>query len=824
MERVVQLYIEGERLELFDDEDISINSSIQNVQDISKIFTDFTQSFSVPASPSNNVIMRHFYNSEVILYENEFLNPATRRNATIEIDGTFFRRGKVQLEKALIENGEPYSYTLTFYGDLISLKDTFGDVMLSELDYTSLNFAYTYTQIKNRIEDGATDYDVRYPLIASSRYWQYNNSTTPDENIDTTQGAIVWTELFPAVKVKAIFDIIQSHFGVTFQGAFLDDPRFTNAFTLFKNTTEYGYISPPIDIEFVDITSAGVVVAPPFPYTYENADSSNDAEIVFDDTDNSIALEYVTYDEDVGFGVQTLDIGIHVVLGTFSNVTPNNVTYYVDVYRQGQFYATIEATGGGDQTLNLFTETNDNNTSLNSQVSFKVRSDSPISMDVLLRYYFQSPYGVIGFVHSIDCTSISTSQEVDLSTQTPKIKVSDYFNNILKLFNLTAYGIEADVYQLETIEEWYNKGGIFDITEYTDLASIDVKRIQLFKTIAFEYAQSKSITNRAFANTFYREYGNLSSIFDYEAGEYKIDVVFENMLFSKFTDTNLQVAYALDEDLKPYVPAPVNLYKYDNQDVSFYLTDNDTNTDEITSYVVFGQDMVDMGTNYSLNWGSENSSLLDVQILNGLYNTYYKAYIENLYDPKNREITIKTRLPLSILTDLELNDRVIIRDKRYIINNIKSSLTSGEATMVLINDFRKMIADAVPPLVPPIKPNPDAQCLQVFIPFIKSATSCTITECTSPSVSGVTITPSTITEEQYVEVCIPAYTNADTLITTEIDERISTENSLEFVLDESDGSRTIVLCVVYDLADGTQVANQIFIEQGFTNDQINEEA
>ena len=125
MERKVQLYIEGERIELFKDEDISINSSIQNVQDISKIFTDFSQSFSIPASPSNNVIMRHFYNSEVILYENDFLNPATRRSATIEIDGTFFKRGRIQLEKALLENGEPYSYQLTFYGDLVSLKDYF---------------------------------------------------------------------------------------------------------------------------------------------------------------------------------------------------------------------------------------------------------------------------------------------------------------------------------------------------------------------------------------------------------------------------------------------------------------------------------------------------------------------------------------------------------------------------------------------------------------------------------------------------------------------------------------------------------------------------
>ena len=56
---IVQLYIQGQRLDLFDDEDIVITSSIQNSKDISKIFTDFSQSFTVPASKSNNKIFKH---------------------------------------------------------------------------------------------------------------------------------------------------------------------------------------------------------------------------------------------------------------------------------------------------------------------------------------------------------------------------------------------------------------------------------------------------------------------------------------------------------------------------------------------------------------------------------------------------------------------------------------------------------------------------------------------------------------------------------------------------------------------------------------------
>ena len=63
--RTVQVYIEGQRLDLFDDESINVTSTQQNVQDISKVFSDFSQSFSVPASATNNAIFQHFYQNDV---------------------------------------------------------------------------------------------------------------------------------------------------------------------------------------------------------------------------------------------------------------------------------------------------------------------------------------------------------------------------------------------------------------------------------------------------------------------------------------------------------------------------------------------------------------------------------------------------------------------------------------------------------------------------------------------------------------------------------------------------------------------------------------
>ena len=62
----LQLYVEGQEVELFQDESITLNQSIQDVRDISKIFTEFTQTFSIPASFVNNKIFKHFYNHEIL--------------------------------------------------------------------------------------------------------------------------------------------------------------------------------------------------------------------------------------------------------------------------------------------------------------------------------------------------------------------------------------------------------------------------------------------------------------------------------------------------------------------------------------------------------------------------------------------------------------------------------------------------------------------------------------------------------------------------------------------------------------------------------------
>jgi len=674
MKRQVRIFVEGRQLDLFNDESIEVTSTIQNVQDISKTFTDFSQSFTIPTSPRNNAVWQYFYENAI----NSSINYQERLDGYIEIDMTFFRRGKIQMEKSQLKNGQPNSYTVTFYGSITTLKDIFGEDLLSNLDYTTLNHDYTFTEVFNRVVDASTDYDVCYPLISSNRIWEYGplfpNGNIPNwlgsiggNDITNNLGAIVYTELFPAVRVASIFQIIEQTYGVNFTGAFLTDPKFTQAYLWYKNRNQFVFTSEAQDIALSSfIGGGGYGLYNLLPYV--------------DIATSSVNLTYLG-------GVNWH--GVSLAVNTISNPA---ITYYIDVYRNGNLFATwtcLNTTIGGN--LGFITNTQ----GLNDTYTFQIRSSAPLSVDFVLTYgvsYF------IGMTPQNDFVQYSTNTNnlttfTDLANSAPLMKINDFIAGILKEFNLTCFATGVNTFEIIPLQDWYASGAVVDITEFTDKTEIGVDRVKLYKKIAFKYQQSNSFMNKAFFDQALREYGNTEYQYPYDGGEYTIEVPFENLLFNPFVDhdipTGLQVGYSLDNAFAPYIPKPCILYKFGGVNLvqDFKLSDGTNPPTATNDYVMFGQDLQVMGVDYSTNFAPETSTHWLTAINQSLFATYYFPYLTNLFNAKNRLTTIKANLPVSLLTGLQLNDRLIIRDKRYLINQMKTNMTTGETTFELLNDF-----------------------------------------------------------------------------------------------------------------------------------------
>jgi hypothetical protein len=780
--RQVQVYIEGKKIELFEDEQINVTSSVQNISDISKVFTDFSQSFTVPASTVNNAIFQHFYQSDVgdINTPGSLIDHNIRRNAVIEIDLTTFRRGKIQIEKANVKNGMPENYQLTFYGEIRTLKDLFGEDKLNNLDYSTWEFAFTGAEIYNRITDLVTDYDVRYPLIASNRVWTYQHGS---EDVTNTAHAIQYDELFPAIKINRIFGEIENKYGVTFTGTFLGDPRFTQCFLYGKNTNEYTFLteSTNVLIDQVIATVIGDSTLPdPSSLTYTD---------IYQDELN------VLYATGVQFSVISFEVLNQSAVGT----------WYIDVFQDGNYYQTIE----GDTTGVFGNISFQNVSGLDTTLTFKMKATVAMNINMLINYQIT---GVNGLSNYAQISTVQTvlAGNVSISSTLPDMKVADFFSGILKEFNCTCVGVGDNTFEILPLEDWYQQGAIVDITEYTDIDSIDIERIKLYKKIAFKYQQSESFVNRNFFKISNSEYGNMEYQFAYDGDEYVIEVPFENLLFARSEKTNDPTkyaifGYALNESFNAYTPKPMLLYLYgasnslSSHPIKFY---NGAGHNDITSFAQFGQDLTHLNEKLSLNFGAENSVIHLETIQQGLYAEYYFPYLVNLFNLKNRMVHVKTNLPISLLTNLQLNDRLIIRDKRYIINEMKSNLTTGEVNFSLYLDFRPLTSGK------PYVPSFDAQCLDIPINLIKDAVSATITT----SFAGVTITPSTITSSQFIEVCIPENTDTPSNILAENSDSLITEEFQNLVTENS-SVQVITLTVTYTLTNGQQVANQIQILQ-----------
>lgn len=671
--RSVKIFIENLQVDLFKDETIEVTSSVQNIADIATVFTDFSQSFTIPCTPNNNRIFEHYYNNDV----DTTIDHNKRRKARIEIDTIPFRTGKIQLEKSQVKNSNADSYSVTFFGDIVTFKDLVLEDKLKDLDYSTINHQYTGAEVQLRIEtdSAVTDYDVKYPLISSSKVWQYTGGGATD--INATAGAIAYTDLFPAVRVATIFELIALNYGVTFTGNILTNKRFTDAFLFYKSKEAPITYSSPVDLIFgvgnasTDVLYESIVQQRPI------ADS-----VLLLPSDSFAYARYYT-------------VSVNITTATAVN-------YYLDIYQNGVL--TSSYLGNGSQTFSVISYGTYNAT---IDYSFKLRSSAVMTFDGTVDYSYNytvgnntDPFTYPPYNDSLSyseaITSVTTTNYTNLSSFAPDMKIMDFMKGIFNTFNLTVVSTSPTSFRFQTLKDFYNSGTDRNITKYVITDDITVSRPKLYNAVSFEYEQSNSFLNRKYFDLFGKEYSNLKAVFGYDGGDYTIKLPFETLLHNKFTNTDLQVAYTLgtEPEYKNYIPKAVLLYqnKYTNIGAGeLFKFNNGTTTDDITDYIPFGQDSDVSGVNYSLNFNSDISSFTENIENNSLYATYYEEYLTNLFSSKTRLVDVKTIIPLRILSTLKLNDSLIIRDKKYIINSMKSNLTTGEVSFSLITNQRDSV-------------------------------------------------------------------------------------------------------------------------------------
>jgi len=639
--------INYQRLDLFKDEDISINLTSKNISDISKVFAEFTQGFSVPATPANNAIFSHWYDATV----DGLFNANKRVPAYIEINTLPFKYGVIQLDSCKLKGGQISSYELTFFNKVVNLSDSMGDLELKDLDLTAFDHSYNKTDVVEAMySDSIHDGDVYYPMITNTKNINYGDGT--DNDIIDSGNTIKFTDFKPAIRLIRIIEAIENDLNVTFSRDFFGRSVFHNLFLwLHKDAKKVDNAGQREQINFTtkgnleDISGITVNLADNFLVTDANV------------------LTFITITPLAGF---------------------ENVPYILERELDGQPWTKIpEKKGTTDSEFRTDNDTKQHTFFINVTQEFQFVA----TLTIITKNTF--------FLKTATFTTQIATGNISISNNMPTLKLKDFFGSLINQFNLIIVPTSANDYYIDTLDNWYSKGDTFDITHLIDIDDITIKKPDIKKLIEFKYKEAGAILGKRFLDTNGIGYGDLKAKYDDITGsDLKIESQFENLLFERLQDvtvvpgvtSNLHLGSSIDLKLEPYSGKPYMFYK--NGVVSLgtnayvdglafenvFLTATEDNTDfnQITN---------------SLNFGAEVSTYFLTIVENSLYKNFWKTYVDDLYNQKTRVLNLKCKLPISILSRLSLNDKLIINKNKYKISNLKVNLINSDADLEIFTDY-----------------------------------------------------------------------------------------------------------------------------------------
>ena len=700
----LQIYFDGQQVELFKDESIVLTQSIQDIKDIQKVFVPFTQTFNVPASKNNNKIFKHFYNFNILGFD-----ARKKTSSELHLNYKLFKKGKIKLEGVQLKNNEPHTYKLTFFGNTINLKDLLGEDKLSALDQLNkYSFSYNDTNIAAYMANGLdvvspagtiTD-AVIIPLITHTARLIFDSNsavvnTDTIKNINTSAGTstdygVPFKELKPAIRLYAIIKAIEIQYNITFSTDFFNE----------TNTAFYGL------------------------YMWLH---NKEGELFQDQDAQHQATGFtVTKNEDnifTGFKNASFTSSMDEIKKTrvFDNipvdkierrmnvrVTPNGSDpYSLIIKKDGQQFQRFNGlTGATELGQNTSLKEKDWLDIGDGTYTYFIETDAVSSYSFIVSSYIKSTR-LLGRKKDLIFTATAaktTDNPVDADQLAPDMKVIDFITGIFKMFNLTAFEDDNGIIQVKTLDNFYaSSTAAHDITPFLDKTETTTDSILPFKEVDFEYDGTDSFLANNHKEIENTEWGALyyNAPEKYDGKVYNITLPFEHFKYEHLfvsannivsaTDSNVQYGYSVDKSQSPYLGKPLLFYAAKSSATIRALNLTESTGVSITNpYIPLNCETT--GSTYlsgkqSINFNAEFDEYSREVNNETLFKSYYKNYIEDMFDIRKRITTAKAYLPMSLIYKLNLADKFILNDNEYRINKISTNFETEQSTLELTNIF-----------------------------------------------------------------------------------------------------------------------------------------
>ena len=705
---------------------VSLNDSIKDAKDVGKVFTAYSNQFKLPASKNNNRIFKYFHNHNVL---NGF-DARRKHEAILKLNGFDFKKGYIKLNKVNLKDNAPLSYDIQFFGELSSLKDILGKAELRDLSsLNQYNHEYNVTNVRNGFEEGLDIYvapdgtrfvtkdpdgDIKYPLISHTRLFEYDNQKF-HRLLSEEEKAAGYTvasadrldhaDLKPAIRVSKIFDAIEANFPkIKFNKDWINSVAarsgspFDELFMWLHR--DKGYLNYDIDPETPDPTFDTLVLN-----LWRNLkDGTGDNE-----------YDYTSGDGDVRpLQVSSSGISARKFSGTFEVEGTSSGAVWAKVFlkRNGVDYSWLTTGATYSESGNVTIDFDiDEEYDGDWEIITIVRCENSVGavIPTLTITDVSIQYGTRVSVYGGSAVSLVENVLVPLCM--PKKKVIDFLSDLFKMFNLVAYEVRHldGTYEIfiESLDSYYLKGTAYDITQYIDISESNVERISPYSYISLRFPEKKTflainqekITGDDFGNVEFRidsfdEGNNSTSEYLFDGGDYTIEPKFEKVMYERlenrsvapYTLSDIQIGLYVNDN-KEDVPEPVVgeallLYTVNEDLVSAteYIRWSDGNNSQKYNR----PSNVKEDESQTLHFNEEFDEWTRLTNPNSLFNNFYKTYISGIYSPYARRVIVDAHLPSLIYSKIELNDEVIINDIVFLIESIKTNLTTGKSSLKLL--------------------------------------------------------------------------------------------------------------------------------------------
>lgn len=691
---VFQIYINGERADMFKDESVTLTQSIQNVRDVGKIFTDFTQSFNLPASKTNNKIFKHFYNFNI----DSGFDARSKITCTIELNYLKFKTGVLQLNGVKMTNNSPESYKVTFFGNTVNLKTLIGDDKLDALNLSASDHNYSKDIVKQAIQSDTyiNSGAVLYPLIqALGNRYTFNsasgntdayNLAYRDSGAGTSNTGVSYTDLKPALRLQEIIDAIETAYSITFSNDFFNnnEPFASLYLWLSRNKGRIGTDTKGQQV-FTKILGDWIGVGTPQfnpvllnTLWYVTTDSV--CKTVYEATltiASSSSTVYTIYAIDTLTGVK---------LAEKSNVSGNNnlaLTLHYSTVASYVIQWVLETTESMTFTPSL-------------SIELQILSSLPSC-------------GAGTFTNNYNCGgTLDALSIIYINQNVPDIKVIDFLTGIFQTFNLTAFVNDSNTIVVKTLDNFYAGGSSYDITQFVDANSSDVNMALPYNDIQFKFQEPDSFLAINFQRINNLIFGDLLSPPTRDTSidvgtKYTIELPFSKMVYERLSDANpssaltnnlseIQWGWSANADQESDLIKPLIFYNV-NQTISdanskLSFVDGANQGNAAAGLSTFNRPSnVNLNSTQTINFGAEVDEYVGTINSNSLFQNYYNSYITDVFNIKRRMTKVKAFLPLQILLNYTLADRFIINNQSYKINSVKTNFLTGTSDIELLNEL-----------------------------------------------------------------------------------------------------------------------------------------